>query len=63
MIFIQTYQGNQILIDGGPSDSVLANLGQDMPFFDRTIDLMVLTHAHNDHVAGLIDVLILVSES
>lgn len=56
-IFIQTYQGNQIVIDGGPSDAVLANLGGDMPFFDRTIDLMILTHAHNDHVAGLVEVL------
>ncbi|MBI2356158.1 MAG: MBL fold metallo-hydrolase [Candidatus Doudnabacteria bacterium] len=56
-ILIQTYLGNQILIDGGPSDAVLGHLGQDLPFFDRTIDMIILTHAHNDHVAGLIDVL------
>lgn len=56
-IFIQTYLGNQILVDGGPSDVVLGHLGKDMPFFDRTIDMLVLTHAHNDHVAGLVDVL------
>ncbi len=56
-IFVQTYLGNQILIDGGPSDVVLQHVGQDMPFFDRTIDLLILTHAHTDHVAGLVDVL------
>jgi competence protein ComEC len=56
-IFIQTYLGNQILIDGGPSNAILQLLGQDMPFFDRTIELVVLTHPHQDHVAGLVDVL------
>jgi competence protein ComEC len=56
-IFIQTHMGNQILIDGGPSDSVLKHLGDDMPFFDRTIDMLILTHAHTDHVGGLIDVM------
>lgn len=28
-----------------------------MPFWDRTIDLVVLTHAHADHLAGLMEVL------
>lgn len=56
-IFIKTYMGNQILIDGGPTDKVLANLGDDLPFYDRTIDLIILTHPHADHVSGLVDVL------
>ncbi|MBI2607951.1 MAG: MBL fold metallo-hydrolase [Candidatus Doudnabacteria bacterium] len=56
-IFIQTFQGNQILIDGGPTDQVLQYLGEDMPFYDRTIDLLVLTHPHADHVAGFVDIL------
>lgn len=56
-IFIQTYLGNQVLIDGGPSGQVLQYLGKDLPFFDRTIDMLILTHAHTDHVAGLNDVL------
>jgi len=56
-IFIQTYQGNQILIDGGPSSAVLSKLGEDLPFFDRTIDMVILTHAHADHVAGLVEVI------
>lgn len=56
-IFIQTHLGNQILIDGGPTDKAVNELGNDMPFFDRTIDLLILTHPHTDHVAGLVDIL------
>lgn len=47
----------QVLIDGGPSDEVLEKLSAVMPFWDRTIDLVVLTHPHEDHVRGLTDVL------
>jgi competence protein ComEC len=56
-IFIETPDHYQILIDGGPSDRVLELLGRVMPFWDREIDLMVLTHPHADHVTGLIHVL------
>jgi len=56
-IFIQTPQLHQILIDGGPDPTILEKLGKEMPFWDRTIDLVVLTHPEEDHLAGLIDVL------
>lgn len=56
-IFIETPDDYQILIDGGPDKSVLHELGQVMPFWDRTIDVVVLTHPHSDHVAGLVEVL------
>lgn len=56
-IFIQTEQGNQILIDGGPGNTVIEKLGKAMPFWDRTIDLVILTHPESDHLSGLIDVL------
>ncbi len=56
-IFIQTSQGNQIMIDGGPSDKVLSELGKKIPFWDRTIDMLILTHPDSDHVSGFIDVL------
>lgn len=46
----------QILIDGGPDQSVLAEMGQVMPFYDRTIEEVVLTHPHNDHLRGLNEV-------
>jgi len=56
-IFIETPQGHQILIDGGPTSAVLEKLGKEMPFWDRTIDLIILTHPEQDHMAGLIEVL------
>ncbi|MCX6737944.1 MAG: MBL fold metallo-hydrolase [Candidatus Parcubacteria bacterium] len=56
-IFIESPQGQQILIDGGPDNSVIKKLESRMPFWDRTIDLVVLTHPDNDHLFGLIEVL------
>jgi len=57
-ILIQTPNRQDILVDGGysPSELNLA-LGKKMPFWDRTIDLVVLTHPHADHITGLIEVL------
>ncbi len=57
-ILIETPQHHQILIDGGPNrKSVIRKLSAAMPFWDRTIDMVVLTHPHQDHAAGLIEVL------
>lgn len=56
-IFIETPARQQILIDGGPDSSVLTKLSREMPFFDRTIDLVILTHPEKDHIAGLFEVL------
>lgn len=56
-IFIETPQNYQILIDGGPSSIILEKLGNEMNFWDRTIDMIILTHPEHDHIAGLIEVL------
>lgn len=56
-IFIETPQRHQILIDGGPDVTILEKLAKEMPFWDRTIDLVILTHPERDHLAGLIEVL------
>ncbi|MDD2274871.1 MAG: MBL fold metallo-hydrolase [Candidatus Pacebacteria bacterium] len=57
-IFIETPNKHQILIDGGPSSSNIANkLSSFMPFWDKTIDLIILTHLESDHVSGLFEVL------
>ncbi|HID51670.1 MAG TPA: DNA internalization-related competence protein ComEC/Rec2 [Anaerolineae bacterium] len=54
--FIQTPSGRQILIDGGLYPSVLNDqLGQQMPFWDKEIDLVIATHPDADHVSGLAD--------
>lgn len=57
-ILITTPHGSQILVDGGPSPSaVLTALGQRMPFWDHTLDLVVNTHPESDHLGGLLAVL------
>src|SRR3989338_6407688 len=57
-IFIQTPAGEQILVDGGPpGGGLLAQLGQVMPFYDRSIDMIVSTHPDADHLGGLVDLL------
>ncbi|MFC1686454.1 ComEC/Rec2 family competence protein [Patescibacteria group bacterium] len=56
-ILIQTPSGDDILIDGGPDESVLSELGEVLPFWDREIELMILTHPDSDHVSGLVSVL------
>ena len=57
-ILITSPSGQHILIDGGPSpERVCLELGRALPYWDRTIDLVVLTHPHTDHVTGLVEVL------
>jgi competence protein ComEC len=54
-VFITTPRGHQVLIDGGPEpDVLLRELGRRMPFWDRSLDLVILTHPHADHLTGLI---------
>ena len=48
---------NEILIDGGPDMTVLYKLGRYLPIYDRSIELMILTHPHADHLTGLVEVL------
>ena len=56
-IFIKTPDGHQMLVDGGPNNSVLRELGKVMPFYDRSIDVVLATHADQDHIGGLVEVL------
>jgi competence protein ComEC len=56
-IFLKTPNGQQILIDAGPDEKVLDCLSDQMPFWDRTLELVIVTHPHADHFRGLIYVL------
>ena len=55
-ILIQSPKG-EVLIDGGPGRQVLEEMGRIMPFFDRKIELLILTHPDADHINGLVEVL------
>jgi len=56
-VFLKTPWGHKILIDGGPDRRVEEKLGRRLLPWDKTIDLVILTHPDHDHVAGLIGVL------
>lgn len=47
----------QILIDGGSDNRVLGKLGDYMPFYDKTIEYVILSHPHSDHLTGVVSVL------
>ncbi|MBI3443336.1 hypothetical protein HY008_01570, partial [Candidatus Woesebacteria bacterium] len=53
---LATYGNIQVLTDGGPNNRVLECLSGHVPFWDREIELIVLTHPQKDHYGGLIDV-------
>ncbi len=56
-IFIKAPGGVQMLVDGGANNSVLRELGKVMPFYDRSIDVVLATHPDQDHIGGLVEVL------
>lgn len=54
-ILIEGSRGGRLLIDGGPDpDRLLVALDRRIPPWDRRIDTVILSHPHEDHVAGLV---------
>jgi competence protein ComEC len=54
-ILITLPDGRQMLVDGGPSPTDLNwRLGQEMPFWDRTLEMVINTHPDADHLGGLV---------
>ena len=56
-IYIEAPNGNQVLIDGGPGRQVLRALSSVMPWYDRSLDVVIATHPDADHIGGLPSVL------
>lgn len=54
-ILLRNIGGKNILIDGGPDNLVIKKLGKFLPYFSRHLDLVILSHYHDDHVIGLIE--------
>ena len=55
-ILIVTPKGKQVVVDGGPGTKVVDCLSSKMPFWDRTIEMMILTHAQEDHIEGQVEI-------
>lgn len=55
--YIRAPSNQDILIDGGPDNRVLNCLGRHMRFYDKTLDVVMLTHPQKDHMEGLLYVL------
>lgn len=51
--YIRVKNRVDILIDTGPDRKVVSCLGKHMPFYDRKIELVVLSHPQKDHYGGL----------
>lgn len=56
-LLIQTPHHRNILIDTGDDTRIVDRLGEELRFFDRTIDLLIISHAHRDHYAGFFELL------
>jgi competence protein ComEC len=52
-ILLQGPSGSRILVDTGPDpERLLPQLDARIPAWDRRLDLLLLTHPHEDHVGG-----------
>ena len=57
-ILVETPAGHHLLIDGGADGQrLMEELGKRLPFWERSLDLVVLTHPQEDHLAGLVETL------
>lgn len=54
--FLITYKSTQIIIDGGPNNKIVGCISNNTAFWDREIELVVLTHPQLDHYLGLIEI-------
>ena len=55
---IVTPGGRQVLVDGGPErDGAVRAVSGELVFWDKSLDMVVLTHLDADHSRGLLEVL------
>lgn len=55
--FINLHGGMQIVVDGGPDNKMIGCVGKYMPYFDRRIEYLIISHPDKDHFVGAIEIL------
>lgn len=53
-LYIESPTGTQVIVDGGPGNNLLKALPKVMPFYDRSVDMIVVTNPDSDHYEGFI---------
>ncbi len=56
-IYIRIHDIYDVIVDAGPGNAILSCLGKHMPFYDRTIDVAIMTHPQADHIEGFESIL------
>jgi competence protein ComEC len=56
-IFIESPTGTQVLVDGGPNNNLMKEISAVLPWYDRHIDMLVITNPDKDHFEGFISLL------
>lgn len=56
-MLLKTPKGHNIIIDSGINGKIASEIFKKKTFFDRTIDALILTHPHDDHIGGAISLI------
>ena len=56
-VYIKTAEGIEILYDTGPEMATLRSLEKFRPWYDRSVDYVIMSHADQDHIGALPDIL------
>lgn len=49
--------GYKILVDAGSGNKILNKIKKELPFYNKTIDLIIPTHPDSDHIGGFLKLL------
>lgn len=56
-LWIESPAGVQVLVDGGPNNALMKEIPKVMPWYDRHIDMIVVTNPDKDHYEGFLSLL------